>query len=84
MTLAVQPSLFDELGAAPALGRLGGRVTRTALSQGAWVDHLPGWLTGSDALFAELATAVPWRAERRQIHELHRRILWELAREMLS
>lgn len=50
-------------------GRLAGRVRRTSLTRGAWVDHLPGWLAGSDDLFAELVGTVPWRAERRQMYE---------------
>ena len=63
-----QPSMFD-LDATPALGELTGRVQRTVLGSGAWVDRLPGWLTGSDALLEELLTAVPWRAERRQMYD---------------
>ncbi len=39
------------------------------LSDGAWVDHLPGWLLGSDLLLARLLTDVPWRAERRQMYD---------------
>jgi len=67
VTLAFQGSLLD-----------GGEVTgpgplaparRTALSRGAWIDVLPGWIRGADALFARLAGAVPWRAERRQMYD---------------
>ena len=29
----------------------------------------PGWLSGADALFEQLAAEVPWRAERRQMYE---------------
>jgi alkylated DNA repair dioxygenase AlkB len=63
-----QPSMFD-LDTAPALGELTGRVERTVLGAGAWVDRLPGWLAGSDALLEELLTSVPWRAERRQMYD---------------
>src|ERR1051326_2890971 len=69
MSLAVQPSLFDEPSGVPTLTPLVGRARRTVLGHGAWVDLLPGWLAGSDALFTELATAVPWRAERRQMYD---------------
>jgi alkylated DNA repair dioxygenase AlkB len=70
---AVQTSLFD-LGAGPAddafaLGPLGGMITRQVLGRGAWVDLLPGWLSGADALFDDLVAQVPWRAERRQMYE---------------
>jgi len=66
MAVAFQPSLFD----APeiALGSLTG-VRRTSLSRGAWVDVLPGWVTGADELFADLVGQVPWRAERREMYE---------------
>ena len=66
MAVAFQPSLFD----APeiALGSLTG-VRRTSLSRGAWIDVLPGWVTGADELFADLVGQVPWRAERREMYE---------------
>ncbi|QXC62942.1 alpha-ketoglutarate-dependent dioxygenase AlkB [Aquihabitans sp. G128] len=35
---------------------------RVELGQGAWVDHVPGWLRGADTLFDQLVDAVPWRA----------------------
>jgi len=69
MTLEIQPSLFEAPAEAPALAPLAGRVRRTTLSHGAWVDHLPGWLGGSDAVFERLAHEVPWRAERRQMYD---------------
>jgi alkylated DNA repair dioxygenase AlkB len=53
----------------PALGRLGDAVHRTVLSRGAWVDHRPSWVTGSDALFQRLVDVVPWHAERRRMYE---------------
>jgi alkylated DNA repair dioxygenase AlkB len=73
MMTALQTSLFD-LDAEPAtggfaLGLLGGMVTRQALGRGAWVDLLPGWLSGADALVDDLLAQVPWRAERRQMYE---------------
>ena len=44
-------------------------VTRQVLGRGAWVDLLPGWLSGAGSLFDDLHTQVPWRAERRQMYE---------------
>ena len=66
-TTHLQGSLFDQ---ADEL-RLGGldRTRRTELGSGAWIDVLPGWLGGSDALFGQLAAEVPWRAERRQMYD---------------
>ena len=67
----VQTSLFD-LGSTDeglGLGPLGGMITRQVLGRGAWVDLLPGWLSGSEALFDDLLSQVPWRAEQRQMYE---------------
>ncbi|MFE0577187.1 alpha-ketoglutarate-dependent dioxygenase AlkB [Streptomyces sp. NPDC058874] len=64
---ALQGSLFDQ-GDEIGPGPLGG-LRRTELGAGAWVDHLPGWLSGADALFERLAADVSWRAERRQMYE---------------
>ncbi|MER7925729.1 MULTISPECIES: alpha-ketoglutarate-dependent dioxygenase AlkB [unclassified Streptomyces] len=63
----LQGSLFDQTDQL-RLGPLDG-IHRTALGLGAWIDVLPGWLSGADALFEELATEVPWRAERRQMYD---------------
>ncbi|OII65774.1 alpha-ketoglutarate-dependent dioxygenase AlkB [Streptomyces sp. CC53] len=63
----LQGSLFDQ-GDDIRLGPLDG-MHRTDLGGGAWVDHLPGWLAGADALFAYLAAHVPWRAEERPMYD---------------
>jgi alkylated DNA repair dioxygenase AlkB len=67
MTTHLQGSLFDqtdEVRLAPLDG-----LRRTHLGSGAWIDLLPGWLSGADALFERLAADVPWRAERREMYE---------------
>jgi alkylated DNA repair dioxygenase AlkB len=56
MELALQGSLFTY-------------DDRRHLGNGAWVDVRAGWLTDADALFAELMTDIPWRAERRQMYD---------------
>lgn len=72
--LGAQGSLFDlavegdeeaGLGAVPALAD----VPRIDLGAGAWVDLLPGWVRGADALFDRLLGAVAWTAERRRMYE---------------
>jgi len=68
MTGAFQASLLDVAQDA-GLRELGGSVRRTTLAQGAWLDVLPGWVTGADALFERLIDTVPWRAERRQMYD---------------
>ncbi|WP_424186138.1 alpha-ketoglutarate-dependent dioxygenase AlkB [Actinokineospora sp. G85] len=66
MRQALQTTLWstDE---APAIGPL--HPHRTPLSHGAWIDLLPGWLTGADALFDHLAENVPWVSERRRMYD---------------
>ncbi|MEU4038099.1 alpha-ketoglutarate-dependent dioxygenase AlkB [Streptomyces collinus] len=67
MSTHLQGSLFDQTDEL-RLGPLGG-LRRTELGAGAWIDVLPGWLTGADALFEQLAAEVPWRAERRKMYD---------------
>ncbi|MEV2213975.1 alpha-ketoglutarate-dependent dioxygenase AlkB [Streptomyces sp. NPDC050997] len=67
MTTHLQASLFDQ-GDRLCLGPLDG-IRRTGLGAGAWIDVLPGWLSGSDVLFEQLAAEVPWRAERRKMYD---------------
>ncbi|MEU2778511.1 alpha-ketoglutarate-dependent dioxygenase AlkB [Streptomyces sp. NPDC007162] len=67
MATHLQGSLFDQTDEL-RLGSLD-RVRRTALGSGAWIDVLPGWLTGADALFERLAAEVPWHAERRTMYD---------------
>ncbi|TVT41043.1 alpha-ketoglutarate-dependent dioxygenase AlkB [Amycolatopsis rhizosphaerae] len=67
MTGGLQGSLFGastELG----VGSLQG-IRRTPLSRGAWIDVLPDWLLGADALFEKLVREVPWHAERRRMYD---------------
>lgn len=65
-----QGSLLDDLAVAgSAVPDLAGRIERTRLRHGAWVDLAPGWLHGADDLFDRLAGTVPWRAERREMYD---------------
>lgn len=69
MTTHFQASLLD---AAPPTGPTIGSLRalkRTHLSRGAWVDVLPGWVSGSDDVFQRLVETVPWYAEKRQMYE---------------
>lgn len=68
MTSTFQASLFDtdqEFG----LGSLDAQDRRMELAHGAWLDVVPGWLRGADALFERLARSVPWQAERRWMYD---------------
>lgn len=72
--IGYQPSMFDVADdeAGPAAGwrvnRLGSMV-RHRLTQGAWLDHRPGWVTGSDEVLEVLLHRVDWRAERRTMYD---------------
>lgn len=49
--------------AAPAFDATFARAVRTELADGAWVDHIPGWVSGHDALFDALERGLAWRHE---------------------
>ncbi|SES15944.1 Alkylated DNA repair dioxygenase AlkB [Actinokineospora terrae] len=65
MSVPFQASLLDS---GSGLGNLA-LAHRTELSGGAWVDFLPGWLHGADAVFTALVEGVPWQAERRAMYD---------------
>ena len=69
MAAVLQASMLDTLGGeGPRLGALKA-LRRVPLNHGAWVDVLPGWVSGSDETFLRLVETVPWREERRQMYE---------------
>ena len=59
-----QPSLLDGEALDFDPGLDGAR--RRFLGQGAWVDHVPGWVGGADTLFDELLQHAPWQAEEQR------------------
>ncbi len=67
----LQRSLLDGLlgDDGPDLAPLAGSLQRTQLSESAWVDHLPGWVNGSDEVFQRLVDEVPWAGERRRMYD---------------
>jgi alkylated DNA repair dioxygenase AlkB len=67
MATPLQGSLLDGFGEIE-IGSIDG-IHRTKLDHGAWVDMLPGWLSGADMLFERLAKRVPWQAERRPMYD---------------
>ena len=79
MPLVVQPSLFGSVGEL-GVTELGATVERRALSDGAWVDLRPGFVTAADELFDVLASAVPWHEERMHIYDNSVRVPRLLAR----
>jgi alkylated DNA repair dioxygenase AlkB len=84
---AYQPSMLDLAAGGASLGPLAGRLRRHELSRGAWVDHLPGWVRGSDSVLEVLLRDVAWRSERRRMYdgqvEVPRLLRWYGAGEAL-
>ena len=68
MSFVVQPSLFGSSGNLGLAG-LGAAVERRRLSDGAWVDVRPGFVTAADELFDALADGVPWQEERMHMYD---------------
>ncbi|MCA1823284.1 MAG: DNA repair protein, partial [Frankia sp.] len=56
--LAWQGSLLD--GGPPQLDLSFARLVRHRLDADSWVDHVPGWLSGSDELFAAFLDSSRW------------------------
>jgi alkylated DNA repair dioxygenase AlkB len=44
-------------------------ATRTSLDAHSWVEIVPFWLTGADALFERLRTDVPWKEHYRRLFD---------------
>jgi alkylated DNA repair dioxygenase AlkB len=68
VSFIVQPSLFGSFGEL-GVADLGDAVERRPLSDGAWVDLRPGFVTAADELFDVLVDAVPWHEERMHIYD---------------
>jgi alkylated DNA repair dioxygenase AlkB len=56
-------------GAPPDIDRGFSRLGRRTLAHGAWVDYVPGWVSGHQTLFAALEQSTRWRQERREMFE---------------
>src|SRR5689334_2879198 len=67
-----QPSLLDALVDAPGFDASFGAARRLLLDDTAWVEHVPGWVHGADALFTEIVDAAPW--EQRRVHMYDRMV----------
>ncbi len=64
---ALAPSLFGS-GTVQLDAGLS-KVRRQVLGEGAWLDHLPGWLEGHDRVFEAIREGAPWQAGRRWMYE---------------
>jgi alkylated DNA repair dioxygenase AlkB len=66
--VAWQASLLAGGAAPPAVDPRFVRLRRVELSRGAWVDHVPTWLTGADELFAAVVAGAPWHQRTVTMH----------------
>jgi alkylated DNA repair dioxygenase AlkB len=64
--LQVQAGLFESAGEC-TIDSTFTRAVRTALDATSWIELVPGWLSGSDELFDDLARGVPWQQHYRQL-----------------
>lgn len=60
MEVVLQGTLLGVLE--PTIDPLFAGARRLLLTDGAWVEHVPGWLTGADELFVTVAGLVDWRS----------------------
>ena len=65
--LTWQPSLFDTT--VVEIDGTFARLERLQLDPKAWVDHAPGWLTGSDILFQEVLEGRRWSQRARRMYD---------------
>lgn len=66
-TLTFQASLLDTIAAEPAYAADFAGMRRHHLPGGAWVDRLPGWVRGADALYDAAELHLPWRTGTERI-----------------
>ena len=70
--MAIQQCLLDLAGppsASPGVDPAMPGLRRLDLGGGAWVDHLPRWLTGHQQVFDALAAGLDWQSGERLMYE---------------
>ena len=67
MVLAWQPSLLG--GVPPDFDATFAGAERRDLGSGAWLEEVPGWARGSDALFEALLEGAPWASHERRMYD---------------
>src|SRR5271163_660526 len=65
--VAWQPSLWANQGTRVDVSFCG--LERMQLDADSWVDHCPGWMSGSDQAFEELLRDVAWSQRRRWMYD---------------
>ena len=64
---ARQGDLFESLG--PAIDAGFTTARRIELDATSWIEHVPGWLRASGALFDELMATAPWEQRYRYMYD---------------
>ncbi len=82
LTTPFQPSLLGR--EPPDFDPTFRSLVRIPLDETAWLDHVPGWVSGADSLFDEVLRSRDWGQRRRWMHQgkvLEPRLTshWELA-----
>ena len=67
MTAILQPSLFG--AGAPAIDPTFAGIERTELTDGAWIERLPGWLAGEQTVFDTITGTTKWHSHRRPMYD---------------
>jgi alkylated DNA repair dioxygenase AlkB len=67
MSVTWQANLFGTLE--PSFDDTFAGIERIELSDGAWVDHLPGWLQGDDVVMDDLVRTAPWKSSTRPMYD---------------
>ena len=65
--VAWQPSLWANQSTGVDVSYRG--LERMQLDADSWVDHCPGWMSGSDQAFEELLRDVAWSQRRRWMYD---------------
>lgn len=64
----MQARLFGA-ASGPAFDAAFRRARRVELSATAWYEHVPGWMSGDDLLFDQLAATIRWTESERVMYE---------------
>lgn len=66
--LSLQRTLFDA-GGVPSFDASFSSLARLDLDETSWIDHAPGWVRGSDALFDAVVSSRAWGVRTRWMYE---------------
>jgi alkylated DNA repair dioxygenase AlkB len=68
-SLTWQPSLLDTAGVIAFDADFAAARRFDLDGSGAWIEHVPSWVAGAGALFAELVERVSWQQHRRHMYD---------------